>query len=155
MGVLGIKPGSSLVLLNQFHDILPGSSIHEVYEVTKEEYGRLAEQLAAMIGERRKAIAGSGSAVTVFNTTGKVRDDIVNLGDLEGSALIDSDGVVYPVQKTEDGSIAFVQNLPSKGYKSFTVSETTSAAERAPFILLSFVYVFNKQQLSISTLLLF
>ncbi len=66
-----------VVLLNQFHDILPGSSIHEVYEVTKEEYGRLAEQLAAMIGERRKAIAGSGSAVTVFNTTGKVRDDIV------------------------------------------------------------------------------
>ncbi len=124
-----------VVLLNQFHDILPGSSIHEVYEVTKEEYGRLAEQLAAMIGERRKAIAGSGSAVTVFNTTGKVRDDIVNLGDLEGSALIDSDGVVYPVQKTADGSIAFVQNLPSKGYKSFTVSDTTSAAERAPFTL--------------------
>ena len=25
------------VLLNQFHDILPGSAIHEVYEVTKQE----------------------------------------------------------------------------------------------------------------------
>ena len=124
-----------VVLLNQFHDILPGSSIHEVYEVTKEEYGRLAEQLASMSAERRKAIAGSGGAVTIFNTTGQVRDDIVNLGDLEGSVLMDSDGVVYPIQKTQDGSVAFVRNLPSKGYKSFTVSETASAVEKAPFTL--------------------
>ena len=34
-----------LVLLNQFHDILPGSSIHEVYEVTKQEYTALALSL--------------------------------------------------------------------------------------------------------------
>ncbi|MDE6055599.1 MAG: alpha-mannosidase, partial [Lachnospiraceae bacterium] len=124
-----------VVLLNQFHDILPGSSIHEVYEVTKEEYGRLAEQLASMTAERRKAIAGSGEAITIFNTTGQVRDDIVNLGELEGSVLMDSDGVVYPIQKTKDGGIAFVRNLPSKGYKSFTVSDTASAVEKAPFTL--------------------
>lgn len=124
-----------VVLLNQFHDILPGSSIHEVYEVTKEEYARLAEQLTAMTTACRKAIAGSGEAVTIFNTTGRTRDDIVNLGDLAGSVLMDSDGVVYPIQRTKDGSIAFVQNLPSKGYKSFTVSDTASVVARAPFTL--------------------
>lgn len=123
------------VLLNQFHDILPGSSIHEVYEVTKEEYRRLAGQLAEMTAERKKAIAGSGEAVTVFNTTGKVRDDIVNLGGLEASALVDSDGVVYPVQKTKDGNVAFVRNLPSKGYKSFKASGLAAADEKAPFTL--------------------
>ena len=32
------------ILINQFHDILPGSSIHEVYEVTKGEYAGLAEK---------------------------------------------------------------------------------------------------------------
>lgn len=124
-----------VVLLNQFHDILPGSSIHEVYEVTKEEYDRLAEQLSEMTAERRKAVAGSGAAVTVFNTTGKVRDDIVNLGDLEGSVLMDADGVVYPIQQTKDGNIAFVHGLPSKGYKSFAVSDAASAVEKAPFTL--------------------
>ena len=124
-----------VVLLNQFHDILPGSSIHEVYEVTKEEYARLAGQLAAMTEERRKAVTGSGEAVTVFNTTGQARNDIVNLGSLQGSVLMDSDGEVYPIQKTEDGSIAFVRGLPSKGYKSFTVSDTASAVERTPFTL--------------------
>lgn len=122
-----------VVLLNQFHDILPGSSIREVYEVTKEEYGRLAGQLADMSKERRRTVAGEGDAVTVFNTTGRMRDDVVNLGAFAGEALADETGAVYPVQKTEDGSIAFVKNLPSKGYKSF---RTAQAAEKeAPFAL--------------------
>ena len=125
-----------VVLLNQFHDILPGSSIHEVYEVTKEEYDRLAEQLAELTAERSRAVAGNGEAVTIFNTTGQVRDDIVNLGALEGSALVDADGTLYPIQKTGDGtgSVAYVRNLPSKGYKSFKVSQT-AADEKTPFTL--------------------
>lgn len=32
------------ILLNQFHDILPGSSIKEVYEVTKKEYKEIEEK---------------------------------------------------------------------------------------------------------------
>lgn len=122
-----------VVLLNQFHDILPGSSIHEVYEVTKEEYDALAAQLAEMTAQRSKAIAGDGDAVTIFNTTGQIRDDIVNLGALEGRALIDTDGTIYPIQKTADGNVAFVRSLPSKGYKSFRVSDT--ADNKTPFTL--------------------
>ena len=121
------------VLLNQFHDILPGSSIHEVYEVTKEEYAQLAEQLAAMSGERRRRIAGTGEAVTVFNTTGRLRDDVVSLGSFEGNALMDEEGVYYPVQKTKEGSVAFVRNIPSKGYKTFMPARVQEAP--SPFIL--------------------
>ncbi|MDE6994353.1 MAG: alpha-mannosidase [Lachnospiraceae bacterium] len=117
-----------LVLLNQFHDILPGSSIHEVYEVTKAEYEQLAAQLQDMSGQRKRAIAGEGEAVTVFNTIGRVRDDVVCLGDLEAEALADADGAVYPVQKTASGSIAYVKNLPSKGYKSFRIAGKSEAA---------------------------
>ena len=127
-----------LVLLNQFHDILPGSSIHEVYEVTKEEYGRLAEQLADMSGQRRRAIAGEGEAVTVFNTIGRVRDDVVCLGDFEAEALTDENGDVYPVQKTEAGNIAYVKNLPSKVYKTFRIAGKEAAEQAAavkPFTL--------------------
>lgn len=122
-----------VVLLNQFHDILPGSSIHEV---TKEEYEKLAGQLAALTAERSREIAGTGDAVTIFNTTGQVRDDIVTLGALEGSALVDADGTLYPIQKTGDGtgSVAYVRNLPSKGYKSFKVSQT-AVEEKTPFTL--------------------
>lgn len=124
------------VLINQFHDILPGSSIHEVYEVTKKEYAELAAKLATMIAEREKAIVGEGNAITIFNTTGKVRNDVVNLGAFEGNAIVDTDGTVYPVQKTKDGGIAFVENLPSKGYKAFAVAEAEAAAE-VPFVLVN------------------
>lgn len=125
-----------VVLLNQFHDILPGSSIHEVYEVTKQEYTALAKQLAELTAARSREIAGSGEDITIFNTTGQVRDDIVNLGALEGSALVDADGTCYPIQKTGDGSgsVAYVRNLPSKGYKSFKVSQT-AAEDKTPFTL--------------------
>ena len=36
------------VLIYQFHDILPGSAIHEVYEVTKEEYAALQKEIKAL-----------------------------------------------------------------------------------------------------------
>jgi len=122
-----------LVLLNQFHDILPGSSIEEVYEVTKAEYAQLAAQLDEMTCERTKAIAGEGDAITIFNTTGKIRNDVVNLGDMDAAAIADSNGTIWPVQKTADGSVAYVENLPSKGYQSFVPADTSDAA--SPFIL--------------------
>lgn len=123
------------VLLNQFHDILPGSSIKEVYDVTKEEYAQLAQQLAALIAERRHALAGAGDAVTVFNTTGMLRDDVVLLGDCDAQALADEDGTIFPVQKTKDGSIAFVKNVPSKGY--LTLKKVSEAETEIPFTLVS------------------
>lgn len=122
------------VLINQFHDILPGSSIHEVYEVTKVEYAELAKQLAEMIETRKRALAGEGNAITIFNTTGKVRDDVVTLGEVEGNALIDTDGSVYPVQKTKEGNVAFVKNLPSKGYKTFKTANV-EVEKKTPFTL--------------------
>lgn len=121
------------VLLNQFHDILPGSSIHEVYEVTKEEYLYVSERIKALIEERKRAVAGTGEAVTIFNTTGKERSDIVNLGDFDGEALADEEGNCYPVQKTAEGSVAFVKGLPAKGYQSFCRAEKTDAEN--PFTL--------------------
>ena len=115
------------VLLNQFHDILPGSSIAEVYDVTKAEYEALAEQADAMIAERLTALAGKGDAVTVFNTTGFARNDAVNLGACSAKALTDGTEV-YPVQQTTDGAVAYLKHLPSKGCKSFTPCQAEAAS---------------------------
>lgn len=119
-----------IILLNQFHDILPGSSIAEVYEVTKGEYEALAKEVSAMTRERLSALAGQGNGVTVFNTQGFVRDDVVNLGDVDASALVDAAGNAYPVQKTADGSVVYLKGLPAKGYVTFAAGE---AAEASPF----------------------
>lgn len=120
-----------IILLNQFHDILPGSSIAEVYDVTKQEYDQLREEVTGLIQQRLTKLAGKGEGVTVFNTLGFDRDDVVNLGSVDASGLQDENGVVYPVQQTPDGAVAYLRKLPAKGYKTLSVAE---AAQESPFV---------------------
>lgn len=111
------------VLLNQFHDILPGSSIREVYEVTKEEYEEIAETGEKLLSERFLSLTEEKEGVTVFNTIGMDREDVVFLKDCSAKALADAEGNNYPLQQTEDGAVAYLGTLPSKGYKTFTLAE--------------------------------
>ncbi len=120
-----------ITLLNQFHDILPGSSIAEVYDVTKAEYEQLADETGALIRERLSALAGKGQAVTVFNTLGFDRNDAVKLGDVKTTGLKDAEGNVFPVQQTADGAVAFLKGIPSKGYKAYTLCDCDAAS---PFV---------------------
>ena len=120
-----------IILLNQFHDILPGSSIAEVYQVTKGEYEALASEVSQMIRERLVKLAGSGDGVTVFNTLGFCRDDVVALGDVDAQALTDNDGNVFPVQKTGEGAVAYLRGIPAKGFKTFA---PVKASVDSPFV---------------------
>lgn len=45
-----------LVLLNQFHDILPGSSVHEVYEDAEVEYAKVRETVEPIIARSLRSI---------------------------------------------------------------------------------------------------
>ena len=84
-----------------------------------------------MIDRRLAQLAGEGSGVTVFNTLGFDRSDVVKLGNVQASALQDEAGKVYPIQQTEDGAVAYVENIPAKGYKTLAVAE---AAAETPFV---------------------
>ncbi len=121
-----------IILLNQFHDILPGSSIAEVYEVTKGEYEQLLAETGTLIRERLEKLAGEGPGVTVFNTLGFVRDDVVRLGEVKAAALRDGDGIVRPVQQTAEGAVAYLGGLPSKGY--VTLEEAEMEPVENPFL---------------------
>ncbi|GGV91981.1 alpha-mannosidase [Streptomyces gelaticus] len=57
------------VLLHQFHDILPGSSIAWVHREAEATYARIAAELEAVIGAAQRALAGSpeGDCAVVFN----------------------------------------------------------------------------------------
>ncbi len=124
------------VLLNQFHDILPGSSIQEVYEVTRKEYEAADARIRELSTERMQAVAGDGDGVTLFNTTGSSRSDIVlfDAGSLDAQALQDSEGNLYPVQQTEDGAVVYMKYLPPKGYRTFAKVKEAKQPE-IPFVL--------------------
>ncbi len=67
------------VLLHQFHDILPGSSIAWVHREAEAEYARVAEELEALITEALAAL-GTG-APQVFNTSPRARAEVVRTPD--------------------------------------------------------------------------
>lgn len=109
------------ILLNQFHDILPGSAIHEVYQVTAKEYQEIQKTISSLISERMHALVAEKDGFTVFNPTGFAASGPVVIGDCSAAALALDDGSVVPIQETQDGGIAFVRDIPAKGWKSFAL----------------------------------
>ena len=56
------------VLLNQFHDILPGSSIHRVYEEAEAGLARVAGEASGLARRAAAALTYRGAGFTVFNS---------------------------------------------------------------------------------------
>lgn len=131
-----------LILLNQFHDILPGSSIAQVYEDSKEDYEKVLEAGCRMAGEAQGTLISKinlkEDSIVVFNTTGFARKDAVicEIPCDEEFAIFDNKGNEIPYQKTYDNRIVFVASVPSKGYTSFEVRKC--APKDFPFVDVDF-----------------
>lgn len=88
------------LLINQFHDILPGSSIHEVYEDTLRELDDVKDTLAELNGKIRDSLfERKPGAVTLINTLSARFDDPVVLPESLGNCrVVDQDGRSIPSQ---------------------------------------------------------
>ncbi len=117
-----------LILLNQFHDILPGSSIMQVYEDSKEDYEKVLAEGNIMRNEAENALVSKidlkSKSIVVFNTTGFDRFDVVE-ADIEDEsfALFDAEGRELPYQKSYDGKIVFTLSVPAKGYTTVEIRD--------------------------------
>lgn len=125
------------ILLNQFHDIIPGSSIKEVYDVTEVEYKQLIEKANKIEKETTSYLASNinlkEKSIVVFNTLGFDRSDIVKFkaDDMEEMALLDEEGNEIPCQKTFTGEyIFFAKNVPANGHKAFAIIKPTKNFEK-------------------------
>jgi alpha-mannosidase len=68
------------VLLHQFHDILPGSSIAWVYREAAEAYARIERELEELIERALRVLAGAGTRELTFNAAPHERDGVPALG---------------------------------------------------------------------------
>ncbi|QFY10870.1 alpha-mannosidase [Nonomuraea phyllanthi] len=73
------------VLLHQFHDILPGSSIAWVHREARRTYERVAEELNGIIDSAQRALAGDGDRTVVFNGAPHARRGVPGGGAGAGS----------------------------------------------------------------------
>ncbi|MFJ3421855.1 alpha-mannosidase [Streptomyces sp. NPDC086082] len=92
------------VLLHQFHDILPGSSIAWVHREARETYARLAAELNDIIGAAQCALAGdaSGGTELVFNPAPHSRAGVPAGGACEQST---ADQAVVPEPREKGGYV--------------------------------------------------
>ena len=96
--------GWETILLNQFHDVLPGSSIKEVYDDTDVLYKNILSAASDSLSAADKAIAGAigtEGGLLVFNPNSFTGSGVVNYG----------------------GKSVYVDNIPAKGYRVVRTDE--------------------------------
>jgi len=90
-----LRKAWELVLLNQFHDIIPGSSIGEVYSESLEQYEEVRRLGACARGGALDVIARHvGGAVVVVNPTSFKRDDLAFLPERISGLAVPTQAVV-------------------------------------------------------------
>lgn len=132
-----LKKAWEKVLLNQFHDILPGSSINPVYKDAKEGYleahqlagKELASGLEHLASKIDTARGEKGTPLVVFNSLSWNRDGLVKIElppEFQGEATVISDSgeeIASQLLSSKEGNIlCFVaKGVPAFGYKVFKV----------------------------------
>ena len=107
-----------VLLTNQFHDILPGSSIHEVFENTRKEYAAFREEAGGIkedLLRRLSADVADGSCVVVWNLLPQPVSGPVSVAVPAGVT-----GVAGAKGSVKDGVLTFIaENVPAVGCKRF------------------------------------
>lgn len=136
---LGARWGAAwqTFLPNQFHDILPGTSMPEVHD-------RATAELGQVIDEARAVAAAAGAVqvqparaprLTIFNTLGWRRDEATLTGLSRAMRLTES-GVTSQAVETPWGEARLVVaglDLPALGARSFALHAGAAAEEAGPF----------------------
>jgi alpha-mannosidase len=138
-----LRSGWERILLNQFHDILPGSSIAEVYEDSRADYAAIlatGREVVAVAQERLlAAMARDSAGVVVFNGCSWARDGLVALpwsDELARGWLVDAGGARVVTQQVsgERGDLLLLQarDVPALGYATFSLGDGEPAPVEPP-----------------------
>ncbi|NIM58490.1 MAG: hypothetical protein GTO16_06040 [Candidatus Aminicenantes bacterium] len=138
-GHKSLKEAWEKVLMNQFHDILPGSSINPVYKDSRESYLDVQYLAKKELFEGLKHIAGkidtsqgeNGVPLIIINSLSWRRDGVIKVklpAEFQGKAkvLIDS-GEEIPSQvlnSPEGTTLCFIaKGVPALGYKTYKLQK--------------------------------
>lgn len=126
-----------LLLLNQFHDILPGSSIKEVYEDSQIQYEQIIQSgneiietciNRLLLASGLKQADKDGKSLSVWNTLSFPRTGIVSLRE-----KVPDLGLLS--QESADGEILYLaEEVPSKGYQVYGSGKKSSSYDDSPVI---------------------
>ncbi len=139
----------TIICRNQFHDIIPGSSIHEVYEDSTREYeqalsiGRLALREALDRIAAATSLSAGRPGLLVYNALGWDRRGIIDVpADWvpEGKAVADAETDALAPMQRSGGRILFQAHVPATGYRVYKIvdappEEGEASAPAEPLVL--------------------
>lgn len=128
--------GWKIVLRNQFHDIIPGSAIREVYEDSREEYAQ-ADDIAAACGDEALGNllqVAVDRTFTVINSASWQRDGLVRLPLTGfGGSIRNPRGEPLPIQAADDHVLVRLDGVPACGAVRLTAVDERAAPVSSPF----------------------
>lgn len=128
-----------LLMRNQMHDIIPGTSIPKAYEYSWNDEVIVMNQFAGVLTSAVEGVASAldtettGTPVVVFNPLNVEREDVVEAsvsfsgGTPAAVRVIGPDGREVPSQITAGSKVLFVARVPSVGFAVFDVQAGQSS----------------------------
>ena len=118
------------ILLNQFHDVLPGSAIKSVYDQTDLDYAEIMAESGEMLESALHTLVKRGEAnapanqvktLCVVSTAWQAMSQVLLIPGLDGLAVVEN-GQTLPIQHLGDGraAVAF-PSLPAMGWQTFAL----------------------------------
>ncbi|MGC8668475.1 MAG: alpha-mannosidase [Chthonomonadales bacterium] len=136
-----------LLLLNQFHDIIPGSSVREVYVDSAKDYQEIASIGESIVGRCLEGIRaeldtrGMNTPVLVVHTSPAGISEVVQVPVPQGAGIAsarcgDVQGPVQWIQEDGASWVLFQASLPAGGYgySVYDLSEAPCDATN-PFVV--------------------
>lgn len=119
-----IRPLMETLLVNQFHDILPGTCIAKAHDQCYSEMEDLLEKAGEMIDDT-VSTTPEENALTVVNTLGFDRDEIIYIDGFQGKVPVDKNLIIQRVQNVHGKDQLCIANLhlPSMGARTIEFEE--------------------------------
>ncbi|OXS79123.1 alpha-mannosidase [Domibacillus enclensis] len=125
-----IRDGWKIILRNQFHDIIPGSSIREVYEDSKLEYEQSEQLMIDSWANGAGVLVHNEKPVyTVLNSSPWSRTDVIEIDEKQAGVWKGPDGNVLKAVQKDGKWLVEAKNIPAMGYSEIQFSAEESAKE--------------------------
>lgn len=130
-----INEGWKVILRNQFHDIIPGSSIKEVYEDSTLEYAEARNIIKELNSELKLYMSKDNQTWTIFNSAGWERNELIFISDLTDQMgyFQDEHGNKLKYARLESGYIVQISAIPALGNKKITFIGEKDTKVEPPF----------------------
>lgn len=119
------------VLVNQFHDIIPGSSIREVYEEAEQEHAQVLQTAQnGITSAAEKLFRKNPDCAVLVNTLSRKWSGLTEIPEnWNGSGVVTEDGTELPVQN-HDGKTFVSVELSGNSFLTIKRNGTADASEK-------------------------